>query len=196
MNEKSTGNIDPIAKLAEEHGLILSVMDSFERCAECFQIGTADVDDLLRFSVFFREFGELIHHEKEESIAFAALSHHGFDDKSGPRAALHDQHLKETSLLSRIMHQITAQPPYTEVTRERIVSLVVSFCALQREHMRAENVHFYPALRKLLTADERREMANALRNFDEKRNRNGSIDWLLELAETLEEKYSGPEMNQ
>jgi hemerythrin-like domain-containing protein len=193
VNPPSKDKVDPIAKLAEEHGLILSLMDAFERCAKCFEIGTAEVEDLLRFGIFFREFGELIHHEKEESIAFAALGHHGFLAERGPRADLHDQHVKEVSLLSRITHQITAQPPFTDVMRQRIVTLVVSFCALQREHMRAENQHFYPALKKLLTVEESRAMANELRAFDEKLNRNGRIDWLLELAETLEGKYSGPE---
>lgn len=181
---------DPVQNLVAEHHLLLGVLDAFERYAAQLRIGTAEPNDLVRFTIFFRDFGNLVHHEKEESLAFAALSLHGFKPGAGPRAHMHDQHLQERKLMSNLVRQSVKAAPWSDEDRQRIVSLVAGYCANQRQHMRGEDEHFYPAIRSTLSGEEGQSLARKLSRFDEEFDSDGQLSWLMQLGEELMAQFA------
>lgn len=180
---------DPIANLTREHRILLSVGDAFERYASQLKIGAAAPSELIQFAVFFREFGTTLHHEKEERIAMAALSLHGFKAGGTPRAQLHQEHGQEDALLLTLMRHGMNPGGWSDVRKENVAGLITGFCENLKRHLEGEERVMYPTLRQTLTADEAASVARKLERFDQDHNEQGQIDWLLELAEELEQRY-------
>lgn len=180
---------DAIADLVHEHRILLSVADAFERYGQLLPLG-AEPNDLMRFCVFFREYGSLIHHEKEERIAVAALSLHGYRPGGGPRARLHEEHENERAMLLHVIRYALSTESWEQKDRERIQALATSYCATLRMHLELEEEQLYPALRSTLSEEELASVARKLRRFDDTHNISGQLDWLLEVAEDLEQKYA------
>ncbi len=193
LNSRALDAKDPIANLSREHRVLLSVADSFERYAECLRIGSSGPEELIEFAVFFREFGTTLHHEKEERIAMAALSMHGFLAGGTPRAQLHEEHGREDTLLLTLMRHAMKSPPWDERERAHVASLIAGYCANLRRHTDAEEAVMYPTLRTTLSEQELASVARKLERFDEGHNDAGQVDWLLELAEVLEARYGSAE---
>ena len=61
--------------LVDEHRVIRRAVDALDGFVDQLERGsTADLRDLGRFVCFFREFAELVHHDKEEHLLFPALA--------------------------------------------------------------------------------------------------------------------------
>lgn len=178
-----------MAELIHEHRILQSVADALERYGQLIAIGNGAPDDLIRFCVFFREYG-LMHHEKEETIAVAALSLHGFRPGGAPRAQLHQEHENERALLLHVIRYSLSPESWEQKDRERIQSLTATYCANLRSHLLAEESYLYPALRSTLSKEELASVLRKLQRFDETHNLSGQLDWLFEVAEELEQKYS------
>lgn len=181
--------VDAFAGLVNEHVQILSLADSFEVYGQMLKDGNADPADLIKFCVFFREFGAMIHHEKEERIAFAALSLHGFQPGAVPRAQIHEEHEQEHAMLLHVIRFALKELPWDGPDRERIGSLAAGYAAYLRTHLAMEEERLYPALRSTLAAEELASVGRKLARFDETHNVSGQLEWLFELAQSLKQKY-------
>jgi hemerythrin-like domain-containing protein len=181
---------DPIFVLVREHRVLQGVADAFETYGAALAIGSAQPEDLLRFCIFFREFGAMIHHEKEERIAGAALSLHGYQPGGGPRAHLHDEHEQEHAMLLHLIRFAMTADSWEQKDRDRIRSLTTSYGTHLRTHLTAEEANLYTAIRSTLTTEQLASVARKLARFDEDHNLSGQLDWLLELGSALQAKYA------
>jgi hemerythrin-like domain-containing protein len=182
--EVSPRRIDALDNLVQDHRRIARVVEGFERYLAALERGEVNGDRLLLFSVFFREYADLIHHEKEERILFSVLKSHGFSTNEGPLAFILEQHDQERILMSQLVRDATLRGEPAEA-RARIVRTGRELCAFQREHMARESDSLYPAVRSELTREERASVERKLARFDRKRDESGHVTWLIQLAEQL-----------
>lgn len=190
LPDASPRRIDALDNLVQDHQRIGRVVASFERYLDALERGEESGDRLLLFSVFFREYADLIHHQKEERILFSVLKSHGFSTNDGPLAFVRDQHDQERILLSQLVRDATRRGEPAEALA-RIVRTGRELCAFQREHMTRENEALYPAVRSELTSEERDSVERKLSRFDRERDACGHLTWLIGLAEELAAPKAG-----
>ncbi len=176
--------IDALDNLVQDHLLISRVVAGFEQYLTELERGAADGGRLHLYAVFFREYADLIHHQKEERILFALLQAHGFAPGSGPLVFMRELHDRERSLLSRLVRDATCGGE-SGTALDRIVRTGREFCEFQLEHMTREDVSLYPAARAELTAEERDSLARKLERFDRERDGEGHLSWLIQLGNEL-----------
>ena len=176
--------------LFEEHKLIARTIDALEVYIDRID-ERRDVNqhDLQRFVTFFREFADLVHQEREESILFPALARHGFAEDVGPIAHVRAEHEKERGLICELMRAANQRDPWSAGETKKIAKLVRSFIAFQRAHVEKENDLLYPAAEKEIKGEGPGLLAREAREFDEDRARFGHCDWLRALAEELASDY-------
>ncbi len=177
-------HIDALDNLVQDHRRIGRVVEGFERYLDALERGEEPSDRLVLFSVFFREYADLIHHQKEERILFSLLKSHGFSTSDGPLAFVREQHDQERILLSQLVRDTTRRGEPAEAL-QRIIRTGRELCAFQREHMARENDALYPAVRSELTHEERDSVERKLARFDRERDENGHVSWLIQLADEL-----------
>ncbi len=182
--ELNSRRIDALDNLVQDHRLIGRVVIGFERYLDALERGEETGERLMLFAVFFREYADLIHHQKEERILFGVLKNHGFSTNGGPLAFVREQHDQERRLLSQLVRDATRRGDPNEA-RGRILRTGRELCAFQREHMARENESLYPAIRNELTGEERDSVERKLARFDRERDENGHVSWLTELADDL-----------
>src|SRR6185503_6573918 len=77
------GHMDIFEELTKDHRLISQVLDAFETFVDT-AVADLDLVELNRFAVFFREFVELTHHEREERVLLPAMESLGYARNGAP----------------------------------------------------------------------------------------------------------------
>jgi hemerythrin-like domain-containing protein len=186
---------DLFETLVEEHRVIGGVLGAFERfIAQAEAGGALQPHALARFTTFFREYADLIHHEKEEALLFPAMERRGFRRDAAPIAHVQREHAKERSLLFMLIQVSVQTETPSETMRERFVVVAREYTAFVRQHMAKENELLYPRVREAFAGGELKEIVGELAAVLELERRVGETSWLRDLALELEESY--PEIVQ
>ncbi len=174
----------PFSSFADEHRLILRVVNAFERYLHDFPVDTPESrQDLQRFVVFFREYADLIHHEKEETILLPAMVHAGCDWEGADLKHVREDHQQERYLM-RSLRQIAAQRGLWSGEDLRHLNAVgQELIDFLRAHMERETVLLYPAARTHITGEHEVKLKQALDDYA--RVRGDRDAWLVELGEEL-----------
>ncbi|MCA9599600.1 MAG: hemerythrin domain-containing protein [Myxococcales bacterium] len=162
--------MNPIDVLQREHQLIermLSVLDALTSRAEAGE--PVERADLERCVKFFREFVDLGHHEKEESILFPVLTDLGFDWSSGPLARIRKEHDQERYLMRSLRHAALQKSEWSVDGRRHFVSVAREFLELQRTHLMHENLDLFPLARTKLPEDRGAKVVASFENLDGER---------------------------
>ncbi|MBK6695147.1 MAG: hemerythrin domain-containing protein [Myxococcales bacterium] len=173
------------AHLEHEHRTIVDVMDAFARYLDLAKgdVAKAPAADLPRFLVFFREYVDLVHHEREERVLLPALTRHGFAAGTGPLAHIKEQHEHERQLLHELwrhgFRQGGCSPDDEELQR-----LARAFIAFQRGHVSKEAQYLYPAAKTQLKDEKGLLLAEDTR-FDAEQDAYGRRAWLERLVGEL-----------
>lgn len=182
--------MDPFELLCEEHRLIASVTDAFERyAARAAQGEPVDRADLERFVVFFREFVDLGHHDKEETILAPALVRHGFHWDDGPIGRIRREHDHERYLMRSLRHAALQIGDWTEDDQRHWLAVAREFIAFLRAHAAREEQLLFPAAAERLSESERETLANDFARFDAQRMGDAAPARLRELASDLVRRY-------
>lgn len=177
------------ARLEHEHRTIRETLAAFERYLDLAQArdARAHSPDLARFLVLFREYLDLVHHEREERVLLPALARHGFAEKFGPSAHVREQHRHERHLLHDLFRcgfrQGGCEPHDAELQRAGR-----ELVAFQRTHIEKEDAFLYPAAKKELK-DESGLLRKAVDEFDAEQDRFGRSAWLERLVGELTTVY-------
>ncbi len=183
--------MDLFSKLFAEHRLIGRVLDAFEAYLDAVDAaGTVNPHDFTRFVTFFREYADLLHHEREESVLFPALARHGFAENRGPLAHVRGEHRTERELMTRLLRIATRRDPWSQT--QAISSIGRELVAFQRAHIAKENELLYPVAQREISPEGPALVARELAEFDEDRGRHGHTDWLEALGEELIGDYAPP----
>ncbi|OJT20944.1 hypothetical protein BO221_29050 [Archangium sp. Cb G35] len=144
--------MDAIDILMNEHRHIERVMDVLERAVE-YGRGGGDVSPVLfeRAAQFLVTFVDGSHDAKEDEV-FQALSSRGLPPGAGVLAALSGQHALGRELAAELRAAVRA---VTEgiLLPEEMFAIAERYVRLHRGHTEAEEVRFFPMVRRLLPAD-------------------------------------------
>jgi len=178
--------LNPTENLFQEHRLIERVLRSFQAFVHGFASREQlDRCEFGRFVTFFREFADLHHHEKEETLIMPALVEAGVPWDQGVLAELRRQHEYERQLLQRLRHLALRNGDWSAHDRHRIQEVVRQFSEFMHEHVRLEDDQLEPLVRTRLTESKQRSLGSKLQQFDESRMRSGELSMLTELGEEL-----------
>lgn len=176
-------------RLEHEHRAILDAIDAFSRFLAAAQADPESVDasDLPRFALFFREYVDLIHHEREERVLLPALVRHDFSASTGPLAYVKDQHSRERRLLHDLMAQCFRRGGCPANDPELVLA-ADAFVAFQRHHIEQESSRLYPVARTVLR-NERGRLETEQTRFDAEHEAYDRSAWLERVLGELTAVY-------
>ncbi|HEY5374122.1 MAG TPA: alpha-E domain-containing protein [Polyangiaceae bacterium] len=162
---------DPFEYLTLEHHRVESVLRLLDELAAQTSRGQ-DVDkaEILAAISFFTEFGELGHHEKEESILTPVLVENGFDWSEGPVAAMRREHRHEHAFVRAILQLANQRPTWSSEDRRRFVTEAHEFAHFLRSHMDHERRDLFEQAARSLPEQTKRRLAHAFADFDAKQH--------------------------
>lgn len=127
-----------------EHVLIDRVLGSFRTYVDRLAAESASPDDGRRFAVFFTEFTDHFHADREERVLFEALvTQAELSPERGPVHALTLEHAEMGAWL-REMTPLLEQGPQSEGERVRLQALATRYSQALWRHIDAENSVLYP----------------------------------------------------
>lgn len=170
--------------------MIAGVLDALERCIDLVERGdTHPREDMARFAVFLKEFVQLVHYEKEESILLPALAHSGMSWDSGTLGDTHADHRMECHLIESFDAARPRVARWSAHHRRRLAGVGRSLITLLRDHMAREERSLFPAIGQRLRAGAYSDLAGSLWRFDQAREADGHVETMRQLARSLLDEY-------
>lgn len=182
--------VDAIDLLVREHDLIRRMVDVLERYVVLVDSGAEQArHELVLLVTFFREYVDLSHHEKEESIVIPALVQAGMSWDFGPIEEVRQDHNLERYLTQALRHASLQVKTWSVHDRKHLVDVARSFLDFLRNHMIKEEQLLFPAMRERLAADALEELTQRLCRFEEAREARGDAEITRRLAQELLERF-------
>ena len=143
------------------------MLDVLDALAGAVQAGEAlERGDLDAVIDYFREFGDLSHHDKEETILVPALIEAQLSWYDGPLAELRREHRQERYLLRSLRHLAHRKLDWSSDDRSHFVSLAREFTAFLRGHIERENTVLFPLAREKLPPEKQHEIVAEFKKLD------------------------------
>ena len=178
--------MDLFETLVDDHRLISRVLSAFGGFLdEAESSGVLDMVELNRFIVFFREFVELLHHEREEEILFPAMESVGYSKNGAPLAHIHDQHERECALLLRLRKLAVETSPPAAARQARVLETGRELIEFEQAHMQKENELLYPAMKQEFSGQTLAALSQKLNTGQAAERRATDQAWLKTLADEL-----------
>jgi len=133
--------------LTREHGLLLRALSLFARYGEQVTSGGEFDPRLARaFMRFFRDFGDHVHHEKEEQALFPWLEEQGLPADLGPLGVLRQEHDvgRELRLALSLAADGLERGPRDPEARRRFHELARRYVEWMTAHIDKEELVLYP----------------------------------------------------
>lgn len=169
--------------LESEHRRIESVLSALETFAPSLDGSAASLHELVRFMTFLRGYIDGYHHEREETVLFAALVSSGFNAVVGPIAHLRDQHREEARLLLRFEMAASAPEPWDPTAVRAISDAALAFATFSRAHMDKEQTLLFPVAEHDLASAP--DLEKLLGRFEAHRAPRWNVAWLEDLGAAL-----------
>jgi hemerythrin-like domain-containing protein len=182
--------VDLLDGLADEHRVISRVVDALEGFVERLtRSEPVDAQDFPRFVCFFREFAELVHHDKEEHILFPAMATKGYARDGAPIAFICEQHDEERRIILALQQLAVLAEPLGSSYRDRAIALMRGLIAFERAHMKKENELLYPAVKQEFGSFSPTAPGERLTIAQRAERWIGDTSWLRDLADELYRTY-------
>lgn len=183
--------MDLLQGLADEHRVIARAVDAFDgfiarvRASEDYDPG-----DFARFVCFFREFAELVHHDKEEHLLFPAMGAKGYARDGAPIAYICEQHRQERNIIHALQQLAVSKDPLGVAHGDQVVSLAKQLIDFERAHMKKENELLYPTVRAEFGNLPALALAEQMTIQEQAERWVGDTSWLRDLADELHQTYA------
>jgi hemerythrin-like domain-containing protein len=175
-----------IDRLFDEHPVILRVTDALCVFVDRLESqGDDNRSELVRMMTFFREYADLFHHEKEESLLLPALVNAGLRWDTGVIADIRKDHDLERQLLQALRHASLQSSAWSVVDRQRVIDICHRFADFMRQHVAKENETIRPLIADKLDSETRAKLDAQLDRFDARLQTSGELLMLTELADDL-----------
>ena len=158
--------VNAIEILNKEHDLILRGLDLLTTAAEKIVRNQNPPREFFEKAVSFTlNFTNKFHHYKEEIVMFGLLAqkHQGEIDAEIER--LRSQHHALHDYMNEISHSLDAYSENIDSEVRRLHRNLSDYIETLRRHVNAENQIFYPLVRKALTRDEMRWLAEEFEKY-------------------------------
>ena len=175
-----------VDRLFDEHPIIMCVVDALSVFVDTLEAhGDENRNELMRMMTFFREYADLIHHEKEESLLLPALVNAGMRWDVGVIADVRKDHELERSMLQTLRYASLQSSAWSVVDRQRVIDVGRRFIEYMRQHVTIENESLRPLIIEKLDGASRSELDAHLDRFDAKLTASGELEMLTNLAANL-----------
>jgi hemerythrin-like domain-containing protein len=166
-----------VDRLFEEHSVILQVLEALEAFVDRLQAEGGDYRaELVRLMAFFREFADLLHHEKEESVLLPALVDAGLRWDDGVIAEVRKDHELERHMLQSLRHCALQSTPWSLMDRQRVVDVGRRYIDFMRRHIRTENERLRPLIASSLKELAAQQLNEQLDRFDSRMEASGELE--------------------
>ncbi|HVU02816.1 MAG TPA: hemerythrin domain-containing protein [Polyangiaceae bacterium] len=183
--------MDLFDTLIDDHRLISRVLFAFEGfLTRVEQTGDLDPIELNRFVVFFREFADLIHHDREERVLFPAMKRLGYAPNGAPIAHVMDEHRREQKLLFELRQGAVRNRPRGSRDTAHLVGVSRELVLFEREHIKKENDLLYPAVKKEFSGKTLDSVTKELWAGDDSNRALVEDAWLRSLAVELVSEHA------
>jgi hemerythrin-like domain-containing protein len=177
--------MNAVESLIHEHQLIARLADALEAYAgETIRARPPDAAHLGLFAAAFRDFGECIHHEKEENILLPLLTRHGVSWDQGALPSVRRDHRQESYLIEVLRHLGERAASWHTDDRRHVSAGAQALVDFQRKHHELETAKLFPLIALRLGADELEDLWRALDKFDREHEtqRAGALERIEELT--------------
>jgi hemerythrin-like domain-containing protein len=145
-----------VARLTQEHRVILKVVDGLRRLADRLRAGEAvNVAALRQADAFLGEYADRLHHAKEEDLLFPALIAHGVPQHGCPIDALLHEHQRGRELRGRMAAATELYAGGDAGAAEEIASVVDAVALLYPNHIWKEDEMVFPLVDRLFPDGDR-----------------------------------------
>jgi hemerythrin-like domain-containing protein len=182
--------MDPVEHLIAEHRLIAEAVNAFEEYVDRVQARQDPPRaDLERFVRFFREYVDLGHHDKEETLLLPALVRAGLDWDGGPIARIRRDHDLERYLMRSLRHAALQVEDWTDFDREHFLAIARELIAFTRTHAECEETLLFPEIRRRLSPAAYEALAADFARLDAERGNDAAPPALRALGNALIRAY-------
>ncbi len=181
-----------VDRLFDEHVVILQVTEALSNFVDRLESDEKDYrDGLVRLMTFFREYSDLLHHEKEESLLLPALVNAGMRWDDGVIAEIRKDHELERQMMQTLRHASLQSSPWSLMDRQRVIDVGRRFVEYMRQHISSEDSRLRPLVTTKLDELALRELNGHLDRFDSRMEISGELGMLRDLAAHLAQALSG-----
>jgi hemerythrin-like domain-containing protein len=171
--------------LIGEHQVIQRMLDVVRELAHLLEVGAEVPPEMLdSVAEFLRVFGDE-HHRKEEQYLFPALGKRGAALDSMAIETFQREHDRARQLLSKMADAGAAYRERRPNADRRWGRFASEYASVLRRHLDKEQDVLYPAAEQLLSAEERRTLAEVLRKTSEERGPQERKRRFTEMADSL-----------
>jgi hemerythrin-like domain-containing protein len=182
--------MNPFDALRGEHALIRRVLAGFTALVERAVVGEEVIRrDLREFVVFFRDYVDLGHHDKEETILLPILVEQGFDWNDAPLKSVVGQHQHERYLMRVLSDAANQSSEWDAEDLRHFISIAHEFDAFLTAHMELEDVSLFAAAERSLPANAALELERAFDNFEAARGTPDDRSAFIARVEQLVSRY-------
>ncbi len=162
--------MNALTSLLREHQRIIHLVDALEAFVEQIEGNHGgSKEDVKAFASAFRDWVDLVHHEKEEAIVLPFAVRNGFDWESGSTADVRREHRQERYLIE-VLDQASEQlEQWSDETRRQVAATARAIIDFERQHLAKENLEFFPALLAEAPPDALQQLSRELDRFDSER---------------------------
>lgn len=159
--------MNPFQYLGNEHRELSRVLDVLDHLVRTVAAGgSIDRHELDALVDYFREVGDMAHHDKEETLLVPALVRHHMDWFDGPLAAMRQDHRQERYLTRNLRHAARKSAEWSEEDKRHFVSIGQAYSDFLRAHMARENEVWFSVAAQVLPDSVQVELVQHFERFD------------------------------
>lgn len=159
--------MNPFQYLGNEHRELARVLGVLDRMVQDVAGGgSIDRDELDAVVEYFREVGDIAHHDKEEMLLVPALVRHHVDWFDGPLAQLRQDHRQERYLTRNLRHAARKSTEWSEEDKRHFVSIGRAYSDYLRGHMARETDVLFAVAARVLPEEVQSELVASFEKFD------------------------------
>jgi len=173
-----------IQDLVSEHEAILSALDILEKMVSRYEANEKlEVDEMVDFIAFLREFADKCHHGKEEGMLFPAMVAAGVPNQGGPVGAMLMEHQQGRALIARMADNLE-----NPAELNTVLQAARDYIFLMHGHIQKENIVLFPMADRVLSADTLASLFEGFEQHEETVIGHGRHEELHAILHRLEEK--------
>jgi hemerythrin-like domain-containing protein len=158
---------DPFDHLRREHAALGRAYRLLERLLDAAEAGTTVPRPALATVVeYITLFGDLRHHDKEESLLVPVLIQHGFDWYDGPLARLRRDHRQERYLVRVLSDLSNLTAAWSREDTRCLLGVGREFISFIQAHMNLEHAEIFAPARARLPPEVQTFLLTEFERFD------------------------------
>jgi len=181
---------EPLHVLKHEHRIIEQALRALD--GVCLRLEWGDMvahEILMQLVDFIGNFGDRLHHRKEEMYLFPALERQGIVRESGPLSMLEHEHAVERGLVADLRRAVDQYKDGDTEARRAFVESARLFTDMLAGHIQKEDGILFRLAEDMLDEDEKSLLAEAFNQIETEIGAD-KIEYYARLADRLEDEWA------